>query len=127
MLENRIIATLDGETIEFETNFGRKESRRISFDAYMGQTADNRAVELAISVSHYDAGRYLARVDRHTISDGIVRWRAVADTLSTVLVVEGSRYSAKKMEAIAEDAITRFTESEAELRAMVMWARELTA
>lgn len=126
MLENRIVATLDGETIEFETNFGRKESRRISFEAYMGQTADNRAVELAVSVSHYDSGLYMVSVDRHTISDGIIRWRAMADTLSATMVTDGSRYSAKKMEAIAEDAITRFTESQTELRAMVEWARELT-
>ena len=127
MLENTMTATLNGETIEFDTDFGRQDARRITFETYVGKAADDRAVDLVLSISHHRGGEYTISIFRHTRDAWTVEFRIMRDTLKQWRVAEGSRYSSKKLEEVAAYWFEKLTSSEVGLNEMLEWAKELTA
>ena len=127
-LENHMLATLDGNDLTFDTDFGRSEARRITLDYFAGFDAEGGAVELSISAHHIKGGTYAVRVDRHIRKDGILTWRARKDTYYANYSSMGTRYSSKNLEAVTAKFFEERTQaSNISTQSMVNWVNELVA
>jgi hypothetical protein len=123
MLENTF--TTENGT-EFDINFGRKESRRITANHHSHTLPTGEAVELEMTVSHQKGGVYSVNVNRHVRGEGFITTRTMKDHYYGNFMTEGGRYSAKNLETVAERFFEERTATEISTTSMTDWAKEIT-
>ena len=105
-------------TIQQNTNLAR---RAIELVAEIEQREDY-IVRLVMRISHQDKGRYLVTVWRDKLSNGFATVSIHNDRAYGEYETRGARYSAKTLQAIAEDRMKQF---ESEIIELAEWAREI--